>query len=1322
VARRIGIFLLALIAAIGLAVGGLLIWVTSESGSRYVSTRLRAVINRDTGFDMSFGDIDLELLPPRIRISSISAGDKKGAVKCSIEEAEFAPRPLDLLQGKLSIEEVYLGSPRCNVALGTQEIDALLKAFEKKDKEPDRQGTGVGRLPDFDVFAMSNSQMNLAIDDGDRIGALSLIVKGLGLDVTGGTVGIEVRGLIEGAAGNWIRGDDRFSESLEDLSFRAQVGRDAVDVRQLGVMIGGASIRLRDAHIPLPLWPQGPDVADLSVAVPLDLLNRLPLDLPQMMGTAAFLGQVSLRQERDDKVGLSARGRVTLDETFVDEFEIGNLAGLISLTPQGVAFAETEIRTADGAVHLEGNIEFDDRYSTELTARLDGIELARLLEQVKVKGSYVKQKMTGLVKLKGEINPLRLEGTTRIDVVDHTVLLGSFRSTNPPVALYVPRVSVNGKVTITDKYFEGKDLSAVTGDTRVAVDMRVDYESAKWRLHARSSDFHMEDLKKIAGFEMGGHGPVDCLITGLLWDPRIKGSASLAKFMFQGLDFDQATTDVNFYDGVLSFDGLEARRGQSRASVSELVLDFNAKSGLHLTTKIESEKVAVEDLARIFEIDSRPYGSPKGLLFGRVAIEYDLKPEYLHVDADLVHDHLEIFGERFGTDVLRLTWDNGSLTVSEFGLTKGRGTISITGAMLADRSVNFIGVASEIDSEIIDNKDFMELGIRTTGQAFVVVEGSLDSPQGWADLRMSDSVYKGIRYGPTTMNLKLDGKTLTGKGRVAGDIANVEYLKYDFDTNRFKVEGFVYDLDLVELLDFDTRDHDATLKVTGELELDGILKDDPDLYGHATIERVSMKIDDFAFENKKPMEIRAKRNLFTIKRTRFSGRDVVFDLKGTLGLESMDINVKGLADLSSVSNFTSAVDRSDGVLDFEITARGKYNAPLLRGQAELKEGVVSIAGFPHTIEKIRGQVTLTPQLIRFVGFTGRCANGTLGASGEMRIEEGSVSDYQFRLQMSELELMPFEDLTLKASTTKDGLILRSPVKGGLPKLVGDVEVRDLRYTQEIRAIEISDMDVERLTGSRIITQKPKLIDEKNDVFSFDIRLHGDRNLVARNNLFDVDFTIDDVDKPLRLVGTNQSFGFLGRILGREGQVRLYGNRFDIKYAAVDFQDPLRPENPNFRVTADGQIRDWKIAITAEGTVDDPTLNFASQPYLTREDIIFLILTRLTRTEQRQFGSTNLIVPFLGDLGPDSGSIPLEFRVFNEYSEKAGSETTRVALGRWITEDVWVSLSSSVSEENDVEANLDYKISDQFSVSAGYENDNEGNVGNLGLDLKFRLEF
>ena len=122
--------------------------------------------------------------------------------------------------------------------------------------------------------------------------------------------------------------------------------------------------------------------------------------------------------------------------------------------------------------------------------------------------------------------------------------------------------------------------------------------------------------------------------------------------------------------------------------------------------------------------------------------------------------------------------------------------------------------------------------------------------------------------------------------------------------------------------------------------------------------------------------------------------------------------------------------------------------------------------------------------------------------------------------------------------------------------------------------------------------------------------------------------------------------------------------------------------------------------------------------------VYLILTGLTQTENRQFGRSglNLGMPFLGQFGPGGGELPVELQVYNEYSESAGTDTTRVAMGRWITEDIWVSISSGIGQTRDVEAQVDYKMNDELSLSAGYEDKDEGSLGNVGLDLKFRLEF
>jgi len=226
---------------------------------------------------------------------------------------------------------------------------------------------------------------------------------------------------------------------------------------------------------------------------------------------------------------------------------------------------------------------------------------------------------------------------------------------------------------------------------------------------------------------------------------------------------------------------------------------------------------------------------------------------------------------------------------------------------------------------------------------------------------------------------------------------------------------------------------------------------------------------------------------------------------------------------------------------------------------------------------------------------------------------------------------------------------------------------------------------------------------------------------VRNNILDARLRIDDREEPLRLVGTNQTFGFLGRILGTRGRVRYAGKVFEIRYAAVSFRDRYRPDNPHFRVTADGEVRDWKVTVTAEGTVDNYEIKLSSQPYLSREDLVFLLMTGMTKAELAQFGSSGLTAvgtPLFGEVGGDL--IPVELRLYNAYSEKAGTDTTRVSVEKQITEDIWASLTSSLGQEREIKANLEYKIDDNFSIMLDF--DNESQFGNLGIDLKYRLEF
>jgi hypothetical protein len=311
-------------------------------------------------------------------------------------------------------------------------------------------------------------------------------------------------------------------------------------------------------------------------------------------------------------------------------------------------------------------------------------------------------------------------------------------------------------------------------------------------------------------------------------------------------------------------------------------------------------------------------------------------------------------------------------------------------------------------------------------------------------------------------------------------------------------------------------------------------------------------------------------------------------------------------------------------------------------------------------------------------------------------------------------LVPLGDtLNIKASTINRGLIV-APGKRGLPFITGDVEISNLNYNQDVHIIEMSDLNISQMAKTKRTIHHPRLLDKNNDYFEYDIKLHGDKNISIINNLADAKLKIDDTIDPLRFVGSNQHYGFLGSVLSKKGEVRFAGKTLD----------PLRPDNPYFTVSADVSVRDWKISILAEGTVEEYTVTLSSQPHLTQEDIIILLLTGLLKEEHSQYGSQGLsmsLAPIIENVS--SGVIPVEINVYSEYSEKAGTDTTRIALGKKLTDDIWLKVSSSIGQGQDVEGTVSYKINDNLSLSASYDNKSElSSVGNWGVDLKFRLEF
>jgi hypothetical protein len=1317
--KRVGQILFIALAVLGLITTAAILYATSDAGSRRISAAVRDAVKEQTGFIVTFENIDLGALPPRLTLRNITAEDAAKRVSCSIEEAELAPDVLALVSGELVIEEVYLGAPRCRVNLDRAALDSMRKVQRAKSGPSAPARLDLSAIPRFEVFALSDGRVEATVADRGGLGTVHAVVEGLNLDVTGDADSIEIRGLVTSAAARLERGDATVDERLERLEFRVGLSEEGVDVRQALLRIGGAEISARDAFIPVPLWPAGPRVNAVTLDVPLEALGRLPLGLPALQGRLGFSGQASVRKGADGAPRVSARGRVSLKAGKVDEFVIGDVDGLVSLAPEGVSFSEVVIAAAEGVVRTEGSVAFDDALTIEATADYERVELGHLLSNLTLRGAQVTQRMTGTAKVRGALRPLSLDLQNQIEVRDHQVWSTAFRDPQREELLKVAEASVRGPLHVSPRAITAKGLEVRFGGSRVFVDLGFNFSVARgWHLEARSDQFDLGDLGHIAGLAVAGRGSVSCRITDVPYgNPRIAGTAAFDGLSLEGVSFSHGEAGVRFAYPVLAFEGLALRGPNTMISSREVSVAFGGRAGLAISAKFELEKAAIDDLGRSFRIDLTQYGSPHGWLYGRVAVDYVQRPENLHLEVAVSHDDFEIVGERFGGGGLELTYDHGDLTVSRFDARKGEGVISLTGAVFANGGLDVMGIAREVPLSSVDYEPFRALGLAGVGQVFFNIGGTRARPRGSVDLRVDDAVRGGVRYGASHVEVGIDGATLTARGNLGDDLVTLEHGTLDLRTLRFGIEAFAYRLDVIPLLGVDVQGQRAAVSLTGELDLRGQLGGQPGLTGRASLDEVRVDLNEFHFENEKPVVLTADRDRFQLRRARFRGDRLVFDLSGRATYDRMNLKLDGLADLSALSEIVGPVTSSSGRLLIEGTASGPWGDPRFDGRATVEDGAAVVSGFPSPLEDVKGEITFGAKSIRFTDFSARTAEGRVDLDGQLDLDAFAIEDYRFHATADRLSLQLSEDITFTASTTKEGLFLRRG-KRGLPFISGDVEVSDFRYTHDVRMVKLSDLSLSKLTAAS--TSTPRVIEEKNDVFEYEIRLHGARNLSVRNNMVDAALRIDDEEEPFRLVGTNQAYGFLGRVLGTKGQLRFQGQVFDLRYASVVFRDKLRPDNPYFRVTADGQVRDWRVSITAEGTLDDYTIKFTSQPYLSNEDIVFLLLTGMTKAERQQYGGSE-IAP-ISDLVSNVGGevIPVEVRIFSEYSELEGKDTTRISLGKRIADDVWIAVSSSVSKEREIEANLEYKLNDNFSLFADY--DNESQAGNLGMDLRFRLEF
>jgi translocation and assembly module TamB len=530
----------------------------------------------------------------------------------------------------------------------------------------------------------------------------------------------------------------------------------------------------------------------------------------------------------------------------------------------------------------------------------------------------------------------------------------------------------------------------------------------------------------------------------------------------------------------------------------------------------------------------------------------------------------------------------------------------------------------------------------------------------------------------------------------------------------------------------------ATGQLGGRVSVDarltgGGIRDLEGLDGHITIPELEVRRGDLTLAARGPVELRVEDGIAHVERARFRGPSTTLRIGGSAGITTgLGLEVEAEVDLGVTAQLTQSIQQASGLLGVHVALSGPFAAPELFGEARIEDATIVARGIPIT--GLSAHATFSSRRLLLDALRAEVAGGTIEASGEGTIEGRALSRYQLEVAAHDLTLRPTDGLEVALGATTQIAWTNGQ---RLPELTGEVRVDRLAYTHNIE-LGTTLGELTRTERREVTSYAPD-----QDHLAIDLHVTQSQPFLVRDNLIDATVTIADDDRPFRIVGTDQRYGMVGDLRFSRGRIFFRNASFEMRPGgALSFDDETRID-PHFDVHATTDIRrsgdltapSWRVLLDASGSRDGFAITTHSEPDLPQEDILLLLTIGMIRSEAEALragdvGGTAALEALASVTGVDREvrrALPVidEFRLSSAYSVRTGRTEPLVSIGKRIADRVRLSATTALSEAREFRAQVEAQLSDTTSVQAGYDNYNltsASSFGNVGVDLRFRLEF
>jgi autotransporter translocation and assembly factor TamB len=415
-----------------------------------------------------------------------------------------------------------------------------------------------------------------------------------------------------------------------------------------------------------------------------------------------------------------------------------------------------------------------------------------------------------------------------------------------------------------------------------------------------------------------------------------------------------------------------------------------------------------------------------------------------------------------------------------------------------------------------------------------------------------------------------------------------------------------------------------------------------------------------------------------------------------------------------------AVRRAAGTVTGRLRVQGPWADPTSEGTIALRGGVLELAALRVPYRDITLELRAAGARWQIETLHAGTGQGTVDGGGAITLGGDGLATLDLHATLHEFQAV--RDATLDAAISGDLHVTGTALA---PVLDGDLAVARATFRPTLLPTSQPDSEpdptVEVVGGTPEPAPKPPTpVDELTSALALDLRIAlGDdawvRSSEATIQLGGAIRVQRETHGPLRLTG---------EVRLRRGTYFFQGRRFSIEPSTITF-DGAAPPAPRYDVTAVYRINQYRIEVRVTGAGAQPHLDMRSEPALSQTDILAVLLfgkptdelgrgqSASVQAQAIQLASGYVMPELRESLMNTFGIDTFDVSMGNE----AAGEPGQVQAGRYISQDVFVSIAQEfgmrAGQVLSVEYAIRYSISVRGSVST---------VGTGALDLLWRRRY